>query len=239
MAPVPTPAAAAAVPAALPPAPPPLVDANVEELERLRQSDAERAARVRKLEGELERERIMSHELEAELNAMHTEGKSREEALRRHRDLLTALNTGVGRLVAARQELKIAEEGLASLYAEAASYLERTADVGRRRRSDAIGKSSGVPLVGAGGGGGGSGTSNKVAAVNGDHDTSDQGHVYDYQQQYQQQYQGQQYQQHDGQQVQGATAGEAAANGSYGEEGEEGGWRDVDLSAQPVRFKLG
>ena len=213
IAPIPTPAAVpTAVPAVAPVVAVMVPDGNLEELERLRQSEAESAARVRKLEVELERERIISHELENELGNMHSEGKTKVEALRRHSDLLTALNTGVGRLVSARQELKAAEDALTSLYAEAASYLERTADVVRRRRTEPAVEVARV-LPSRDGANGGD-TVGKEVLTNGLHDADDPASAYEAQEQYQQHYQMQYVEQ------QGVSGVDAGANGGWGEQGD-------------------
>lgn len=200
------------------------------ELERLRQSEAERAARCRKLEGELERERIMSHELESELTELRSTIKAREEALRRHRDLLGALSSGVGRLVAARQELKAAEDALAATYAEASSYMDRTAqDFGARRREAAA--EGTAPLRRENGDADPAAAAAAMAAA--------------YQQQYHQ------YQQYINQQAAAMAAagggGGGMANGNgvsgaggVGAEHDEGGWREAgDITMKPIKFSVG
>jgi hypothetical protein len=98
----------------------------------------------------------MAHELEAEAEGMHAEAKARDASLRRHRELLSSLHAGVGRLVAARQELRAAEDGLAGLYAESATFLERSAEErgGRRRASDAAAAPPPAPASAAAANGG-------------------------------------------------------------------------------------
>ncbi len=227
-------AAATAAPAAAPPAPAPATAAGSgpastttavgAELERLRQSEAERAARCRKLEGELERERIMSHELENELTELRGTAKIRDEALRRHRDLLGALSSGVGRLVAARQELKAAEDALAGMYAEASSYMERTApEFGARRRQ-------------GGGETAGEGPSAAPRKENGEMDLSTAAAQAAMAVAYQQQ-----YQQYLSQQAAAmAAAGGGGGGGGGGVEPEEGGWREAgDLTMKPIKFNVG
>jgi hypothetical protein len=63
----------------------------------------------------------MNHEMGEELHAVV---KARDAALRRHRDLLAQLHGGVGRLVSARQNLRLAGDALAALYAVSSLSME-------------------------------------------------------------------------------------------------------------------
>lgn len=80
-----------------------------------------------------------------ELEDTHANSKQRDQQLRRQRDLLSALHSGLGRQVAARQELRAAEDALTALYAESALFMGRMAeDRGGRRKSGDDGAANGL-----------------------------------------------------------------------------------------------